>query len=91
MIVNVNPFGLVPPPGPGLKTVTIAIPGEAINDAGTVAEICVAVIEVAARVVVPAAVFQWTTDPVAAFDGFVGGMKLLPVMVSVKSLPPAFV
>ena len=62
---------LVPPPGVGLNTVTIAVPTLAILDAGTLADICVLLI----NVVVSAAPFHLTTELVTKFAPFASIVK----------------
>ena len=66
----------VPPPGVGFKTVTEAVPAEAMSVAGTIAVSCVAL----PKVVVNAAPFQFTTEEL---------MKFVPVTVRVNAAPPA--
>src|SRR3982074_1567713 len=66
----------VPPPGAGLNTVTLAVPGEAILAAGTVAVNC----PVLTNVVVKAVPFHWIDAPFT---------KLPPFTVSVNAGPPA--
>ena len=66
---------VVPPPGAGLVTVTLAAPAVAISIAGTCAEICVAPVKLVANAVS----FQLITE----LD-----TKLAPVTVSVKAVPP---
>lgn len=67
---------LVPPPGVGLKTVTVAVPAVAILVAGTDADICVALI----KVVVSAAPFHLIADVVT---------KFVPVATMVNDPEPA--
>jgi hypothetical protein len=77
LIVKVAAFD-VPPPGVGLKTVTLAVPADAISEARMEA-----VSRVEERyVVVLACPFHWTVE----LDS-----KLLPVTVRVKAEPPAVV
>jgi hypothetical protein len=76
-IVNVCPFE-VPPPGVGLRTVTVRVAAEAMSVAVMAAVSCVA----ETYVVVRLEPFQRTTEV---------GTKLLPVTVSVKAGPPAVV
>jgi hypothetical protein len=66
----------VPPPGDGLKTVTLAVPAVAISVAGMDAVSWVEDIYVVPR----SALFHRTTEP---------GTKLLPVRVKVKAALPA--
>jgi hypothetical protein len=66
----------VPPPGVGLKTVTLVVPAEAISAARIEAASWVD----ETYVVVRAVPFHLTTDP---------EMKLVPLTVSVKAEPPA--
>jgi hypothetical protein len=66
----------VPPPGVGLKTVTLAVPWVAMSEARIAAVSC----EAETYVVVLSAPFQRTLEP---------EMKLLPVTVRVKADPPA--
>lgn len=66
----------VPPPGVGLKTVTLAVPAVAMSVAGMAAVSCVDEIYVVVRSVP----FHWTVEV---------GMKLEPVTVRVKAVPPA--
>lgn len=65
----------VPPPGAGFVTVTKAVLGMDIKEAGTVAVSCEAVTTFVARGVP----FQFTTDPEA---------KPVPLTVSVKPAEP---
>jgi hypothetical protein len=51
--------GEAPPPGAGLKTVTLTVLGEAMSSAGIVAASCV----VLTKAVVRAAPSHWTTEP----------------------------
>jgi hypothetical protein len=74
-MLNVSAFD-VPPPGVGLNTVTEAVPEVAMLLAGTAAVNCVAL----PIVVVSAALFHFTTEPL---------MKFVPVSASVKAAPPA--
>src|SRR5262249_9000093 len=66
----------VPPPGAGVKTVTLGVPAAAISLAGIVAVSCVD----ETYVVVRLAPLTWTIDPL---------VKLEPVAVRVKAAPPA--
>ena len=59
VIVNVTPLGLGPPPGEGLTTVIVAVPGDAMRADGTVAVSCVALTNVVTRLFL----FQTTTEP----------------------------
>ena len=75
--VTVKVRGLeVPPPGPGLTTVTWSVPGAARSSAEMAAVSC----ELVTYVVVRAKPFHCTTEP---------AMKLLPLTVRVKIAPPA--
>jgi hypothetical protein len=75
VIVNVSPED-VPPPGVGLKTVTVAVPADAMFAAGTIAVTLVAETYVVVRLVP----FHLTTDD---------EMKLLPFTVKVNEALPA--
>jgi hypothetical protein len=76
-LLQVNVCALeVPPPGVGLKTVTVAVPPTVQSEAGTVACSCVAVWETIARL----APFHMTWEE---------GTKLVPVTVRVKAGPNA--
>lgn len=75
LIVKVTALD-VPPPGVGLKTVTLAVPAEAMSEAGIAAVSCVAL----TKVVVRALPFQRTVEPLMKFD---------PLTVNVKAAPPA--
>jgi hypothetical protein len=66
----------VPPPGVGLTMVTLAVPAVLMSAAGT----CAVNIEALTYVVGRAAPFHSTTEE---------PMKLLPLTVSVKAVPPA--
>jgi len=66
----------VPPPGPGLTTVTLAVPAVAMSAAAIAAVNCVAEINVVVRF----DPFHCTVDVVR---------KLLPVTVNVNAAPPA--
>src|SRR5437660_3803009 len=66
----------VPPPGDGLKTVTVAVPAGAKSLAGIVAASCVPLPKLVAR----SLPFQRTTEPET---------KFVPFAVSVNSAPPA--
>ena len=74
LTVNDSPFD-VPPPGVGLKTVTVEVPGSEISDAGTVAVNSVELTTVASAVP-----FHCTAEPFT---------KLVPVTISVNAAPPA--
>src|SRR5271157_44730 len=65
----------VPPPGPGLTTVTAAVLAAAISEARIFAVSC----EPLTKVVVRALPFQFTTEPET---------KPVPFTVSVKATPP---
>jgi hypothetical protein len=78
----------VPPPGPGVKILTEAVPGVASNDAGTVATSCAAVVDVAAtyevpRDVVPPGPLHCTVEHARKL------VVLEAVMVSVCAATPA--
>src|SRR6266404_1726106 len=75
LIVNVE-APEVPPPGVGLKTVTVAVPVAAMSFASIWARSWVLLTKVVVRLVP----FQRTTDVTA---------KFVPVVVSVKAAPPA--
>ena len=75
LIVNVWAFE-VPPPGAGLKTVTLAVPATAMSAALIDAVSCVALTYVVVRFVA----FHLTTEL---------EMKLVPLTVKVKADPPA--
>jgi hypothetical protein len=75
VIVNVSPED-VPPPGVGLKTVTVAVPADAMFAAGTIAVTLVAETYVVVRLVP----FHLTTED---------EMKLLPFTVKVNEALPA--
>ena len=77
LMVNVTALD-VPPPGAGLKTVTLAAPAVAISAAVMEAVNCVALTNVVVRL----DPFHRTADPLT---------KLLPLIVSVKAAPPAAV
>src|SRR4030042_2052634 len=66
----------VPPPGVGLKTVTLAVPAVAMSAARIEAVTCVEL----TYVVVRSVPFQRTTEPLT---------KLVPLTVRVKPAPPA--
>src|SRR5499425_1815611 len=66
----------VPPPGAGVKTVTLGVPAAEISLAGMAAVSCVD----ETYVVVRLAPLTWTIDPL---------VKLEPVAVRVKAAPPA--
>jgi hypothetical protein len=72
--LNDAPFD-VPPPGVGLKTVTVVVPPVATSDAETAAVNCVAL----TNVVVSEVVFHLTTEALT---------KLVPLTVSVNAAPP---
>ena len=65
----------VPPPGAGVKTVTVALPKAAIS----FAEICAVIWVLLTNVVGRLLPFHWTTEV---------GTKPVPVTVSVKVEPP---
>src|SRR5205823_13792749 len=65
----------VPPPGAGVTTVTCGVPADARSEAGIAAASWVAL----TKVVVRAAPFQRTLEPLT---------KLLPFRVRVKAAPP---
>lgn len=65
----------VPPPGVGLKTVTVVTPPVAMSDAGTAAVNCVAL----TNIVVSEVVFHFTTEVLT---------KLVPLTVKVNAAPP---
>ncbi len=76
LIVKVSVLD-VPPPGLGLNTVTLAVPGAVTSDAGTVAVRC----EASTKLVASATPFQFTVD---------AATKSLPLTVSVNAgLPEA--
>ena len=75
VIVNIAD-ALVPPPGKGEKTATVAEPAAAIFTAGTTADNCVALIYVVDK----AAPFQLMVDPL---------IKFVPLAVSANAEPPA--
>src|SRR5574341_952621 len=77
LIVNVNGVA-APPPGAGLKTVTLAVPAVAMSAAVIVAVTCVELM----KVVVRSAPFQRTTELLT---------KLVPVTRSPKAEPPTSV
>jgi len=68
----------VPPPGPGVETVTIAVPALAMSAAVIAA--CKVVLET--KVAVRALPFHWTVED---------DTKFVPVILSVKPAPPATV
>ena len=68
----------VPPPGPGLTTVTNAVPTWALSEAGMAARNC----EPLTIVVTRGLPFHVTTEP---------GTNPVPLTVSVKSGPPGMV
>ena len=74
-IVNAK-FGVVPPPGAGFVTVTLAFPEVAMSDASIAALICVAL----TKVVVLADPLKLTTEE---------EMNPVPSTISVKAGPPA--
>jgi hypothetical protein len=75
LIWNVSAFE-TPPPGAGLKTVTLAVPAAAMSLAGICAVNCVPL----TTVVVRSLPFHLTIEP---------PMKFVPLTVSVKPTPPA--
>ena len=75
VIVKLAPLE-VPPPGAGLKTVTVAVPAVAMSAAVMAAVTCVAETNVVVRLVP----FQRTAEP---------EMKFVPLTVRVKAEPPA--
>lgn len=75
LIVNVA-AAVVPPPGAGLVTVTLAVPAVAISVAGIAAVNCVAL----TKVVVRKPPFHHTVESL---------MKFEPLIVSVNAAPPA--
>jgi len=77
VIIKLNALEL-PPPGAGLKTVTLAVPAVAMSAAVIAAVNCVLLIKVAIRSVP----FHLTIEPLTKFD---------PLTVSVKAGPPAVV
>ena len=76
VIVKVREVADVPPPGVGVNTTTVAVPGLAIRLAGTLVVIWL----VLRKVVTSAFPFHSTSEP---------GEKLLPVTVKVNAVPPA--
>ena len=75
LIVKVRALD-VPPPGAGLKTVTLAAPALAMSEAKMLAVSCVLL----TKVVVRFALFHRTIDPLT---------KFVPLTVSVNPAPPA--
>lgn len=87
--MNVAAAWDVPPPGPGVKILTEAVPGVASNDAGTVATSCAAAVDVAAAYEVPSGV---VVPPVAVHCTVEHARKLVvleAVMLSVCAATPA--
>jgi len=76
LMVNIAPVSDVPPPGPGLFTLTVTVPPVAISEAGTVAVKEVLLTKVVVRGVLP----QFTTEVLT---------KLTPVTVMVNPGSPA--
>jgi hypothetical protein len=76
VIVKVSEVADVPPPGEGVKTVTVAVPGVAIRAAGT----CVVASLVLRKFVTSGVPFHSTAPP---------GEKLLPITVRVNAVSPA--
>lgn len=77
VMVKVREVADVPPPGEGVKTVTVAVPGVAIRAAGT----CVVASLVLRKFVTSGVPFHSTAPP---------GEKLLPITVRVNAVSPAF-
>jgi hypothetical protein len=82
-LVIVNVAGVeTPPPGAGLETVMLAVPGAAISLAGIAAVNCVLLPKVVAR----SAPFQRTIDPVTKFVPATARLKAGPPAVAVVGL-----
>ena len=75
VIVNVSAGLLVPPPGEGVNTVTIAAPGFCTKVAGTWPVICVSLRKIVISESAPNPGFHCTTD---------WGVKFFPVTVNVN-------